>query len=45
MAAFILETLPVQPQALALGVPIAGVGLVVMWIQLAAMPIVAIRAP
>jgi len=34
LAALILETLFVQPQALALGVPIAGVGLVVMALQI-----------
>jgi MFS family permease len=34
LAALILETLFVQPQALALGVPIAGVGVVVMGLQL-----------
>jgi MFS family permease len=34
LAALILETLFVQPQALALGVPIAGVGVVVMALQI-----------
>jgi MFS family permease len=35
LAALILETLLVQPQALALGVPVVGLGIVVMALQLA----------
>jgi MFS family permease len=34
LAALILETLFVQPQALALGIPIAGVGVVIMGLQI-----------
>lgn len=37
LAAFIMETLFVQPQAIELGLPVAGVGFVVMGLQMASM--------